>query len=133
MVTCGYCRENVTPKMYLTWKGFISGLGIFYLIYIFAKIPQCPNCNFPMPRRNMVFALHLPERLKKSARRSALQMINFKDRVISASRRSYLNRKFDPFQYLGSMNTHQITSFNFNMITDKVHSFIGLDSFKLRK
>jgi hypothetical protein len=131
MVICGYCQENVTPKMYLTWMGFISGLGIFYLIYMIAKIPQCPNCNFPMPRRSMIFTFQLPHQLIKSARRSALHMSNFKDRVISASRRSYLNRKFDPFQYLGSVNTHQITSFN--MIADKVHSFIGLDSFELRK
>jgi hypothetical protein len=131
MVICEYCQENVTPKMYLTWKGFISGLGIFYLIYMIAKIPQCPNCNFPMPRRSMIFAFHLPHQLINSARRSALHMSIFKDRVISASRRSYLNREFDPFQYLGSVNTHQITSFN--MIADKVHSFIGLDSFKLRK
>jgi hypothetical protein len=131
MVICEYCQENVTPKMYLTWKGFISGLGIFYLIYMIAKIPQCPNCNFPMPRRSMIFAFPLPHQLMKSANRSALRMSNFKDRVISASRRSYLNREFNPFQYLGSVNTHQITSFN--MIIDKVHSFIGLDSFKLRK
>jgi hypothetical protein len=67
----------------------------------------------------------------KSAKRSALRMSNFKDRVISASRRSNLNRKFDPFQYFGSANTHQITSFN--MIARKVHNFIGLGSYKLRK
>jgi hypothetical protein len=84
-----------------------------------------------MPRRSMVFAFHLPKQLVKSARLSAFHISNFKDGVISASRRSYLNRKFDPFQYLGSMNTHQITSFN--MIADKVLSFIGLDSLKLRK
>ena len=62
MVLCGYCRKNVKPKMYLTWKGFIHGLGIFYLIYIITKIPQCPNCNFPMPRRYMVFAIRLSDR-----------------------------------------------------------------------
>jgi len=123
MVICGYCKENVTPMMYLTWKGFITGLGIFYLIYMIAKIPQCPNCNFPMPRRSMIFAFHLPHQIMKSARRNALHMSIFKDRVISASRRSYLNHKFDPFQYIGSVKTHQITSFS--MIADRVYSFIG--------
>jgi hypothetical protein len=96
MVLCEYCRKNVTPKMYFTWKGFIDGLGIFYFIYIIIKTPQCPSCNFPMPRRSMIFAIHLPQHLIKLTRLSALQLIRFKDRVISSLRRSYTNRKFDP-------------------------------------
>jgi len=98
MVLCEYCGKDVTPKMYLTWKGFIHGLGIFYLIYIIIKIPQCPSCNFPMPRRSMVFAIHLPQHLIKLTRLSALQLIRFKDRVLASYRGSYTNRKFDPYQ-----------------------------------
>ena len=96
MVLCGNCRKNVKPEMYLTWKGFIYGLGIFYLIDIITTIPHCPNCNFPMPRRNMVFVIHLPQYPVKLAKMSLLQLVHFRDRVISAYRKSYLNRKFDP-------------------------------------
>jgi hypothetical protein len=130
MVLCGYCRKNVKPKMYLTWKGFICGLGIFYLIHIIIKIPQCPNCNFPMPRKSMVFAILFPEYIIKLARMSVLQLIHFKDRVISASRKSYLNRKLDPPQYFGGMNTHLTTSFN--MMANDVHSSIGSESYILK-
>jgi hypothetical protein len=124
MVLCGYCRKNVKPKMYLTWKGFFCGLGIFYLIYMIIKIPQCPNCNFPMPRKSMVFAILFPEYIIKLARMSVLQLIKFKGRVISASRKSYLNRKFDPSQHFGGINIHP-----FNMITNDVHSSIGSESY----
>jgi hypothetical protein len=96
MVICKYCRENVKPKSYFSWKGFLHGLGLFYLIYFISKLPHCPNCNFPMHRRNMVFAIHLPQYHIKLAMISVSQLIHFKDRVISASRKSYLNRKFDP-------------------------------------
>ena len=81
MVLCGYCRINVKPKMYSTWKGLIHGLGVFYLIYIITKVPHCPNCNFPMPRRSMVFAFHPPQQLIKLARMSILQLVHLKDRV----------------------------------------------------
>ena len=131
MVLCGYCRKNIKPKMYLTWKGFICGLGIFYLIYIITKIPQCPNCNFPMPRRSMVFAIRLPNCLIKLARMSLLQLIHFRDRAISASRRSYQNRKFDPSQHFASMNKHQTTSFN--MMAYKVLCSIDLENYRFRK
>ena len=67
----------------------------------------------------------------KFARMRVLQLIHFKDRVISASRRSYRNRKFDPFQHFGSMNTHHNTSFN--MVANEVHSSIGLESYRFRK
>jgi hypothetical protein len=73
----------------------------------------------------MIFALHLTPQLIKFARMRVLQLIHFKDRVISASRRSYRNRKFDPFQHFGSMNTHHNTSFN--MVANEVHSSIGLE------
>ena len=127
MVLCGYCRKNIKPKMYLAWKGFVCGLGIFYLIYIITKIPQCPNCNFLMPRKSMVFlAIQFPQCIIKLARISALQLIHFKDRAISASRRSYLDHKFDPSQHFASMNTHQTTSFN--MMTNEVHSSIVFES-----
>jgi hypothetical protein len=92
MVLCEYCRNDVKPKMHLTWRGFICGLGIFYLIYIFMKIPQCPNCNFPMPRGSMIFAFHLPQQLK--------------EKVMSSTRRS------DPSKNFVSTNTHQTTYFN---------------------
>jgi hypothetical protein len=55
MVICGNCRENVMPKTYFSGRGFICGLGIFYLIYYGLRIPHCPNCNFPMPRSSIVF------------------------------------------------------------------------------
>jgi hypothetical protein len=90
MVFCENCGENVLPKTYFTWSGFVLGLGIFYLIYIITKIPQCPNCNFPMPRRNMVFAVQLPQNLIKLARIGALQLTHLKDSLTSASRRSSL-------------------------------------------
>jgi hypothetical protein len=131
MVICGYCRNNVKPKMYLTWKGFIYGLGIFYLMYIIMKIPQCPNCNFPMPRRSMVLAIQPQQYLIKLARMSVLQLIHFKDRVISASRKSYLNRRFDPSRHFASMKTHQTTYFD--MMTNDIHSSIGLESYGFRK
>jgi hypothetical protein len=131
MVLCGYCRKNVKPKMYLTWKGFICGLGIFYLIYNLIKIPQCPNCNFPMPRRSMIFAILPQQYLMELARMSVLQLIHFKDRVISASWRPYLNRKFDPSQHFSSMNTHQTMSFN--MMASEIHSSIGSESYGFRK
>jgi hypothetical protein len=79
----------------------------------------------------MIFALHLTPQLIKFARMRVLQLIHFKDRVISASRRSYRNRKFDPFQHFGSMNTHHNTSFN--MVANEVHSSIGLESYRFRK
>jgi hypothetical protein len=131
MVLCGYCRKNVKPKMYLTWKGFICGLGIFYLIYNIIKIPQCPNCNFPMPRRSMIFAILPQQYLMELARMSVLQLIHLKDRVISASWRPYLNRKFDPSQHFSSMNTHQTMSFN--MMANEIHSSIGSESYGFRK
>lgn len=106
MVLCRYCRKNVKPKMYLTWKGFICGLGIFYLIYVMMKIPQCPNCNFPMPWGSMVFAFHPTQQLIKLARISVLQLILFKDGVMSISRRS------DSSQHHISMNTYQAAYFN---------------------
>jgi len=127
MVLCGHCRENVTPKMYLTWNGFIRGLGVFYLIYIISKVPHCPNCSFPMPRRSMIFAFHPPQQLIKLARICILQLIHFKDGAISASRRYNINRKFYPSQNFGSMNPHQTTSFNKRV--NEVHSSIGLRSY----
>ena len=113
----------------------MEGLYLWFrhllLIYIIIKIPQCPNCNFPMPRKSMVFAILFPEYIIKLARMSLLKVIHFKDRVISASRRSYLNRKFDSSRYFAPMNTNKIISFN--MMANKVNSSIGLESHKLRK
>jgi hypothetical protein len=129
MVICEYCQENVTPKMYLTWKGFLCSLGISYLIYIMIKIPQCPNCNFPMPRRSMLIAI--PSQLMEMARMGVLQLIHFRDRVISASLRPYLNRKFNQFQHFGSTNTHHETTFS--MMTNEVHNSIGLDGYGFGK
>lgn len=86
MVFCENCGENVLPNMYFTRSGFILGLGILYLMYFITKIPQCPNCNFPMPRRNMVFAVQIPQNLIKLARIGALQLTHLKDSSISVSR-----------------------------------------------
>ena len=133
MVLCGNCRKNVKPEMFLTWKGFIYGLGIFYLIDIITTIPHCPNCNFPMPRRNMVFAIHLPRSFIKLAKMSVLQLIHFKDRVISASRMSYLNRKADPSQHSASMNIYLTTSLYVMANEDEDHRSIDLEDCRLRK
>ena len=131
MIFCRNCEENVKPKTYFSWSGFIRGLGIFYLMYVITKIPQCPNCNFPMPRRCMVFAIQPPPYFMKLAEMSVLHLTHFKDRVVSASRRSCLNRKFAPSQYFASMKTHQIISFN--MMTNEVHSSISLESDVFKK
>jgi hypothetical protein len=130
MVLCGYCRKNVRPRMHLTWKGFVRGLGIFYLMYGITKIPQCPNCNFPMPRKSMVFAIYLPECFIKLARMSVLQLIHLKDRVISASRMSYLYRKANPSHY-ASTNAHLTTSLY--VMANEDHRSIDLGSYRFRK
>jgi len=131
MVLCENCRENVSPNMYFNWGGFIRCWGIPYLIYFMTKIPQCPNCNFPMPRRNMVFAIRPPQYFIKLARINILQLTQFKDRIVSTSWRSNLNRKFDPTRHFASMNTHQTTSYN--MMINEVHNSISLESYRFRK
>jgi hypothetical protein len=131
MVLCGYCQKNVRPRMHLTWKGFVRGLGIFYLIYGITKIPQCPNCNFPMTRRSMVFAIYLPECIIKLARMSVLQFIHLKDGVISASRMSYLNRKTDGSHHSASTNAHITTSLY--VMANEDHRSIDLGSYRFRK
>jgi hypothetical protein len=131
MVLCGYCRKDVKPKMYLTWKGFICGLGIFYLIYNIIKVPQCPNCNFPMPRMSMVLAIQPPQSIIKLARTSLLQLTDFRDRVISASLWPYLNHKNNPSQHFANMNTDKTTSFN--LMANEIHSSIGLGNYRIRK
>ena len=131
MVFCRNCEENVKPKTYFSWSGFIRGLGFFYLMYVITKIPQCPNCNFPMPRRSLVFAIHPPQYLVKLAEMNLLQLTHFRDKVVSASRGSYQNSKSYPSQYFASMKTHQIISFN--MMTSEVHNSISLESNGFRK
>ena len=131
MVFCRNCEENVLPKTYFSWSGFIRGLGFFYLMYVITKIPQCPNCNFPMPRRSLVFAIQPPQYLVKLAEMRVLQLTHFKDRVVSASRGSCLNRKSYPSQYFASMKTHQTASFN--MMVNEVHNSISLESDGFRK
>ena len=125
MVFCRNCEENVLPKTYFSWSGFIRGLGFFYLMYIITKIPQCPNCNFPMPRRSLVLAIQPPQYLAKLAEMSVLQLTRFRDKVVSASRESYLNRKSYPSQYFASLKTHQTASFN--MMVNEVHNSISLE------
>jgi hypothetical protein len=133
MVLCGYCQKNVKPKMYFIWKGFICGLGIFYLIHSIAKIPQCPNCNFPMPRRAWVFAIHFPQiiELARLAKMSVLQLTQFKDRIISASQKSYLNRKSDLSEHSASMNAYLTTSLY--MTTNEDSGSSGLKGYTFRK
>jgi hypothetical protein len=77
----------------------------------------------------MFLAIQPPKYLIKLARMSALQLIHFKDRLISGSRSSYLNRKFDPSQHFASMNMHQTTS----MMASEVHSSIGLGNHGLKR
>ena len=62
---------------------------------------------------------------------SLLQLTDFKDRVISASLRPYLNRKNDPSQHFASMNTDQTTSFN--LMANEIRSSIGLGDYRFRK
>ena len=131
MVFCENCRENVLPKTYFTWSGFVLGLGIFYLIYIITKLAQCPNCNFPMPRRNMVFAVQLPQNLIKLARIGALQLTHLKDSLTSVSRRFSQNHKFDPSQHLASTNMHKSASFN--KMVNEVHNTISLKSYESKR
>jgi hypothetical protein len=131
MVLCENCQENVKPSMYFNWKGFIRGLGIPYLIYLMTKIPQCPNCNFPMPRRNMIFAIQPPQYSIKLPSMNILQLTQFRFRVISTTWKSYLNRKFDPTRHFAGMNTHQTASYN--MMVNEVHNTISLESGKFRK
>ena len=131
MVFCRNCEENVLPKTYFSWSGFIRGLVFFYLMYVITKIPQCPNCNFPVPRRSLVFAIQPPQYLVKLAEMSVLQLTRFRDKVVSASRGSYLNRKSYPSQYIASIKTHQIISFN--MMTNEVHNSISLESDVFKK
>jgi hypothetical protein len=131
MVICENCGENVLPKTYFTWSGFVLGLGIFYLIYIITKMPQCPNCNFPMPRRNMVFAVQLPQNLIKLARIGALQLTHLKDSLTSVSRSFSQNHKLDPSQHLASTNMHKTASFN--EMVDEVHNTISLKSYESKR
>ena len=131
MVFCENCGENVLPKTYFTWSGFVLGLGIFYLIYIITKMQQCPNCNFPMPRRNMVFAVQLPQNLIKLARIGTLQLTHLKDSLTSVSRSFSQNHKLDPFQHLASTNMHKTASFN--EMVDEVHNTISLKSYESKR
>lgn len=111
MVLCKNCKERAKPNIHCRWSDFIRGLGIIYLIYIFTKIPQCPNCNFPMPRRTIIFAFHLPRYFGELAE-SVSQRTYLKDIIESDSPRSYLKRKFDLSQYIASMKKYQIPSQN---------------------
>lgn len=126
MVFCRNCEENVKLNAYFSWNGFYRGLGIFYLMYFITKIPHCPNCNFPMPRRNMIFAVRFPQNFIKLARIGALQLTLLKDSLTSASRRSSQNHKFDPPQHLARKNIHKTASFN--MMVNEVHNTISLDA-----
>jgi hypothetical protein len=84
-----------------------------------------------MPRRNMVFAIQPPKYSIKLPSMNILQLTHFKDRVISTTWRSNLNRKFDPTPHFASMNTHQTTSYN--MMINEVHNSISLESYRFRK
>jgi hypothetical protein len=130
MVLCGNCGEKIKPNIYFRWSDFIRGLGIFYLIYIISKIPQCPNCNFPLPRRTMVFAIHLSQYFIKLAGISLSQLTYFKDSVACASRWSYLKRRFDLSRYFAGMKMHQTTSLN--LVVNEVHDSIRLKTISLK-
>jgi len=112
MVLCKNCKERVTPNLHCKRCDFIRGLGIFYLIYLFTKVPQCPNCNFPMPRRTIVFAFHLPRYSAKLAEMSVSKLTCIRDSIESDSTRSYIKRKFDLSQYIAGMKKYQTTSQN---------------------
>jgi hypothetical protein len=107
MVLCGSCRENVKPKTYFTWKGFIYGLGIFYLIYYVQTIPHCPNCNFPMPRNRLVFAILSQQSFVKRIKTGEFLLLSMeKAKMISNSWRSYLHHRFDASRDYAKINTH---------------------------
>jgi len=126
MVFCENCRENVLPKTYFSWIGFILGLGIPYLIYFMTKIPQCPNCNFPMPRRNMVFAIPLSQNLIKLSRISALQLTRLKDNrsihlpEVSSKSQIRSNSAFPKYEHAQTAS--------FNMMVNEVHNTISSES-----
>ncbi|MDD1740315.1 MAG: hypothetical protein LUQ30_05810, partial [Methanothrix sp.] len=61
---------------------------------------------------------------------SALMMINFKNIVVPSSKRSNLNRKFNPSKPSGKMNTYPTLSFK--MMSSKVHS-LGVISWAAKK
>jgi len=86
---------------------------------------------FLCPGEALVFAVQPPQYLVKLAEISVLQLTHFRDKVVSASRVSYLNRKSYPSQYFASMKTHQIISFN--MMTNEVHNSISLESDVFKK
>ena len=129
MVVCKNCRERVKPNIDYRWSDFIRGLGIFYLIYIFTKIPQCPNCNFPMPRRTIIFAFHLPRYFAK-LEMSLSQLTYLIDSVESDSPRSYLKRKFDIPQYIAGMKKYQTTSQN--VMGNEIRESINLRTMTLK-
>lgn len=122
MVICGNCGEKVKPNIYFRWSDFIWGIGIFYLIYIISKIPHCPNCNFPMPRRTMVFAIHPPQYFIKFTGMIVTQLISLKVSASSASRRSYQRLRFDLSQYIAGMKIPQIP---LNVMINEVQDSIG--------
>jgi hypothetical protein len=111
MVLCKYCRVNVKPKSYLSWKGFLQGLGLFYLIYFISKLPHCPNCNFPMPRSRLIFAILPSQDSINMAKRNILQLFHFQAKRISFIRRPSLGLKLDAsrhyFQWLMIFNENR--------------------------
>jgi hypothetical protein len=130
MSHCGNCGENVRPNIYFRWSDFIRGLGIFYLIYIISKIPQCPNCNFPLPRRTMVLAIQPQNYFAKLSGMSVLHLIHLTERITSAPRRSYLNHKPDLFKYSSGMKIPQTTSLN--VMVNEVHESISSKTMSLK-
>ena len=95
MVICKYCQENVKPKSYFSWKEFLQGLGVFYLIYFISTLPHCPNCNFPMPRSRLILAILPSQDPINMAKKNILQLFHFQAKRISFTRRSSLGLKLD--------------------------------------
>jgi hypothetical protein len=79
----------------------------------------------------MVFAIQIPHYFIKLARMGVLQLAQFKDRVLSASRGFSLNRKSDPSQHFASMKHTKTASFS--MMINEVHDSISLESYGSRK
>lgn len=124
MVICKYCRENVKPKSYFSWRGFLHGLGIFYLIYYILKSPHCPNCNFPMPRSRLIFAIMPSQDPINRLKGKILQRFHSQAKRISFIRRPSLGLKLDAsmhyFQWImifnGTPNLQEATSYEQSQI-----------------
>jgi len=90
-----------------------------------------PKLQFSYAPEKLGFCHPAPSDFMKLAEMSVLQLTHFRDKVVSASRGPYLNRKSYPSQYFASLKTHQTASFN--MMVNEVHNSISLESDVFKK